>query len=135
GGRKDMVDAASHLVAPLKPFDATKLITTMEWGTDHFDFMLEGVPTMVAEQKEANYLMNYHATSDTFDKVDMPQLKKHVAEAAEIAFGIANAPQRIGPRLTRAQIDQTIRETHLDQLMKDLGTWQDWQEGKVGRTE
>ena len=42
----------------------------MEWGTDHFDFMLEGVPTFVAEQEEANYLENYHAVSDTYDKVD-----------------------------------------------------------------
>ena len=54
---------------------------TAESGTDHFDFMLEGVPTFVAEQEEANYMENYHATSDTYDKVDFPQLKKHVAEA------------------------------------------------------
>ncbi len=135
GGRKDVLPAATSLVAPLRQFGANQLTTDGEWGTDHWDFMLEGVPTLVADQKEANYLMNYHAMSDTFDKVDMAQLKKHVAEAAEIAFGIANAPGRIGPRLTRAQIDQTFRETHIDQLMKDLGVWQDWQEGKVGRTQ
>ncbi len=135
GGRKDMVDAASKLVAPLKPFDATKLITTMEWGTDHFDFMLEGVPTMVAEQEEANYLMNYHAMSDTFDKVDMPQLKKHVAEAAALTFGIADSPERLGPRLHHAQIDQTIKETHFDDLMKTFGMWQPWQDGKWGRAD
>jgi len=65
--------------------------------TDHFDFMLEGVPTFVAEQDEANYLVNYHATSDTYDKVDFPQLKKHVAEAAVLSFALANAPERVGP--------------------------------------
>ena len=52
-----------------------EVTTTMEWGTDHFDFMLEGVPTFVADQQEANYLENYHAISDTYDKVDFPQLK------------------------------------------------------------
>jgi hypothetical protein len=135
GGRKDVADAASNLVAPLKQFNADKVTTDAEWGTDHWDFMLEGVPTFVADQEEANYLINYHAMSDTFDKVDLPQLKKHVAEAAALTFGIANAPQRLGPRLHHAQIDQTLRETHIDELMKTLGMWQPWQEGKWGRAD
>jgi carboxypeptidase Q len=135
GGRKDLVDAANSVVTPLKQFDAATLKTTAEWGTDHFDFMLEGVPTLVAEQEEANYLVNYHATSDTFDKVDLAQLKKHVAEAAAVAFGIAYAPERLGPRLHHAQIEQTMVETHLDELMKTFGMWQPWQEGKWGRAD
>ncbi|HSY33477.1 MAG TPA: M20/M25/M40 family metallo-hydrolase [Verrucomicrobiae bacterium] len=135
GGRKDVVDAANKLVAPLKQFDAATLLTTAEWGTDHFDFLLEGVPTFVAEQEEANYLINYHAMSDTFDKVDLAQLKKHVAEAAALTFAIAYAPERIGPRLHHAQIEQTMVETHLDELMKTFGMWQPWQEGKWGRAD
>src|SRR5580704_8932878 len=135
GGRKDVVDAANNLVSPLKQFDAATLKTTAEWGTDHFDFMLEGVPTFVAEQEEANYLINYHAMSDTFDKVDLPQLKKHVAEAAALTFGIANNPERLGPRLHHAQIEETMHETHLDDLMKTFGMWQMWQEGKWGRAD
>jgi Zn-dependent M28 family amino/carboxypeptidase len=135
GGRKDVVDAANNLVAPLKQFDAATLKTTAEWGTDHFDFMLEGVPTLVAEQEEANYLINYHAMSDTFDKVDLAQLKKHAAEAAALTFGIAYAPQRLGPRLHHAQIEQIMIETHLDALMKTFGMWQPWQEGKWGRAD
>src|SRR5580693_6630130 len=135
GGRKDVVDAANNVVAPLKQFDAANLKTTAEWGTDHFDFMLEGVPTFVAEQEEANYLINYHAMSDTFDKVDLAQLKKHVAEAAALTFGIANAPERLGPRLHHAQIEETMHETQMDELMKTFGMWQPWQEGKWGRAD
>ena len=135
GGRKDVVPAATRLVAPLQQFGATTLTTNAEWGTDHFDFMLEGVPTFVADQEEANYLINYHAMSDTFDKVDMAQLKKHVAEAATVTFGIADAAEAIGPRLTHAQIEQTMRETHLDELMKTFGMWPAWQKGKLGRAE
>ncbi|HEV7511731.1 MAG TPA: M20/M25/M40 family metallo-hydrolase [Candidatus Acidoferrum sp.] len=135
GGRKDVVGAATKLVEPLKQFDAATLTTTAEWGTDHFDFMLEGVPTLVANQEEANYLMNYHAMSDTFDKVDMPQLKKHVAEAAALTFGIADAPERLGPRLHHAQIEQTMHETQLDDLMKTFGMWEEWQAGKWGRAD
>jgi hypothetical protein len=135
GGRKDVVEAANNLVAPLKQFDAATLTTDAEWGTDHWDFMLEGVPTLVASQEEANYLINYHAMSDTFDKVDVAQLKKHVAEAAALTFGIANASERLGPRLHHAQIEQTLRETHLDELMKTFGMWQKWQEGQWGRAD
>ncbi|MGA8761325.1 MAG: M20/M25/M40 family metallo-hydrolase [Candidatus Sulfotelmatobacter sp.] len=133
GGRKDVLDTARLLIAPLQQFGATALKTDMEWGTDHFDLMLEGVPTFVADQEEANYLENYHAVSDTYDKVDFAQLKKHVAEAAELSFGLANLPERIGPRLTRAQIDQTLRETHSDEMFKAFGLWDAWESGRIGR--
>ena len=97
--------------------------------------MLEGVPTFVAEQEEANYMENYHATTDTFDKVDFAQLKKHVAEAAALSFALANSADHVGPRLNRAQIEQTLHDTHLDQEMKDMGMWDDWANGKRGRKE
>ena len=132
GGRRDIADAATVLVAPLKQFDATTLTTDADWGTDNFDFLLQGVPTFVANQEEYNYLLNYHAMSDTFDKVDLAQLKKHVAEAAALTVGIANALAR-GPRLNHAQIEQTLRETHLDEQLKTFGMWGDWESGKRGR--
>jgi Zn-dependent M28 family amino/carboxypeptidase len=135
GGRKDLVEPVSQIVAPLKQFEATTLTTDMQSGTDHFDFMLEGVPTLVANQEEANYLINYHAMSDTYDKVDMPQLKKHVAEAAAISFALADAPERIGPRIHRAQIEQAMQETKLDEQMKQMGIWKTWTSGKRGRAD
>ena len=135
GGRKDVIPAAQSMLAPLQQFGVTGAVATAESGTDHFDFMLEGVPTFVADQDEANYLENYHATTDTFDKVDFAQLKKHVAEAAELTFALANAADRIGPRLNRAQVDQTLHETHLDQELKDMGMWDEWANGKRGREQ
>jgi carboxypeptidase Q len=133
GGRKDVLDTAKRLIAPLQQFGVTELKTDMEWGTDHFDFMLEGVPTFVADQEEANYLENYHAVSDTYDKVDFTQLKKDVAEAAEFSFALANLPEKIGPRFTRDQIEQSMRETHSDEMMKANGLWDAWESGRLGR--
>jgi hypothetical protein len=80
-----------------------------------------------------NYLENYHAVSDTYDKVDFKQLKNHVAEAAEFSFALANLPQKIGPRLTRAQIEQSIHDTHSDEMLKSAGLWDAWQSGRLGR--
>ena len=133
GGRKDLVDPVTPLVSPLQEFGAGALTTDAEWGTDNFDFMLEGVPTFVANQDAANYLINYHAQSDTFDKVDLPQLKKHVAEAAELAFALASTPQPVGPRLDRAQVEQTFRETGLDKQLQTFGIWKEWESGRRGR--
>jgi carboxypeptidase Q len=136
GGRKDDEAALAEIAAPLKRFNANALTTDdIEWGTDNFDFLLEGVPTLVAHQEEGNYLVNYHATSDTFDKVDIAQLKKHTAEMTVLVFGIANARERIGPRLTRAQIEKTLLATHVDEQLKLLGMWAEWESGKRGRTE
>ncbi len=135
GGRKDVIPAVEAILKPLEQFGVTKAIPTAESGTDHFDFMLEGVPTFVAENDEANYLENYHATTDTFDKVDFPQLKKDVAEAAVLSFSLANRPEPIGPRLSRAQVEAMMHETHLDQELKDMGMWDEWMQGKRGRQQ
>jgi carboxypeptidase Q len=133
GGRKDIADTAKGLIAPLAQFGVKDVLTTMEWGTDHFDFMLEGVPTFVAEQDEANYLENYHAISDTYDKVDFPQLKKHVAEAAALSVELADLPVKIGPRLTHDQIEQTMRESNSVEMLKANDIWDDWVSGQRGR--
>jgi carboxypeptidase Q len=133
GGRKDVLETAKRLLAPLQQFGLKDLKTDMEEGTDHFDFMFEGVPTFVADQDEANYLENYHAISDTYDKVDFVQLKKDVAEAAEFAFALANLPEKIGLRFTRTQIEQSMHETGADQTFKADGVWDAWESGRIGR--
>lgn len=133
GGRKDIDATVAPMLQPFAQWKASELTNDAMTGTDHFDFMIEGIPTLVANQLTANYLVNYHATSDTFDKVDFEQLKKNEAMAAELMVQMANAPQRIGPRFTRSQIEATFAETHLDDQMKGFGIWQDWASGARGR--
>lgn len=135
GGRKDVAASVQPLLAPLAQFGAHQVLMNAETGTDHFDFMLQGVPTFMVEQVEANYMENYHAVSDTFDKVDFAQLKKNAAEEAVLVWELANLTGRVGPRLHRAEIEQTLRETHLDQEMKSMEMWDDWASGKRGRTD
>jgi carboxypeptidase Q len=88
--------------------------------------MLEGVPTLVANQKEANYLVNYHASSDTFDKVDLEALKRHTIIAAATTFAIADAPERLAPRQTVKETEALLAETQLDKQLKLFGIWNDW---------
>ena len=79
------------------------------------------------------YLENYHAVSDTYDKVEFAQLKQHVAEAAALSFSLASLPEKIAPRLTHDQIEQTMRDTNSVDLLKAFGLWDDWVSGKRGR--
>jgi hypothetical protein len=102
-------------------------------GTDNWDFLLNGVPTMVANQVEANYLPNYHAASDTLDKVDLREMKINTAIAAVTAWGIADRAEPLGKRLSRKEIEQQLRESGLAEKMKQQGVWEGWQNGTHGR--
>lgn len=101
-------------------------------GTDNLDFMLEGVPNLVANQADANYASNYHASSDTFDKVDQSQLRLNAAVAAAVIWGFANDDQRI-PRQSRAGIEALIEHSSLGQQLRNMGFWKDWVAGDRGR--
>ena len=133
-GRTELAGAARDLMAPLSSMGVTEVTQDADMGTDNFDFLLEGVPTLVANQDAANYMQNYHAMSDTYDKVDLGNLRKEVAEAAAVVVAIANAPQRFGARQNRVQVGQLLHETHLDDTMKLVGVWPAWESGQRGRT-
>jgi hypothetical protein len=133
GGRRDIEAGVREVLKPLESWGANTHTYDASFGTDNFDFMLEGLPTLVANQEEANYLPNYHAASDTLDKVDMRELKLHTALAALTAWGIADRTEPLGKRLTRAELDVLVKETGLDQQLKLLGYWPAWQSGARGR--
>ncbi|HQQ78656.1 MAG TPA: M20/M25/M40 family metallo-hydrolase [Thermoanaerobaculia bacterium] len=100
-------------------------------GTDNFDFLLSGVPNLVANQDWAPYLPDYHAESDTFDMVDAREARANVAIASALVWGLANSDAR-APRQSRAEVDKLLKETKLDEQMKAMGQWEDWIAGKRG---
>lgn len=133
-GRKEILAALDQTLKPLAKLGPLKNTTDAEIGTDNLDFLLEGVPTLVANQEPDDYMMNYHASSDTFDKVDFEQLKKNEAIAAVTAYAIADRQERIGIRQTRTQVERLLHETGMGKQMKLMGFWNMWADGKRGRT-
>jgi carboxypeptidase Q len=133
GGRADIDSAVQEIQKPFAGWGVNHNTTDAETGTDHFDFMLEGVPTLVANQEIANYLFNYHAASDTFDKVNIRELKLNTVLAAVMAWGIADRAEPIGKRLSRAELEEMLKRTGLDEQMKTEGLWESWQSGARGR--
>jgi carboxypeptidase Q len=133
GGRHDFEAGVREALKPLESWDVNHSTFDAQVGTDHFDFMIEGVPTLVANQEEANYLPNYHAASDTLDKVDIRTLKLHTVIAALAAWGLADRAEPLGKRLSRAELETMMKESGLDQEMKSMGYWPGWENGTRGR--
>lgn len=133
GGRKDIEAGVREVLKPVESWGANAHTADAFVGTDNLDFLLEGVPTLVANQEEANYLPNYHASTDTFDKVDLRELQLHAALVGVTVFGIAERVARLGPRQTRAEIEVLMKETGLDHQLKSFGLWEQWQRGDRGR--
>lgn len=133
GGRRDTEAGVREILRPLESWNVNNHTYDASAGSDHFDFLLEGVPTLAANQELADYLPNYHAASDTFDKVDMRSLKLHTVIAALTAWGIADRTEPLGKRLSRAEIEAQMKETGLDKQLKQYGLWDAWQSGARGR--
>jgi len=100
-------------------------------GTDNYDFMMVGVPNLVASQEDATYASNYHAQSDTFDKVDLIQLRKNTAIAAQTVWHFANSDWR-GERATPETIAKMVKDNNLYPTMDGFGLLDDWRTGKRG---
>lgn len=128
-GLGPLVDEYLTPVAGLGPFAQVNVPLV---GTDNFDFMMEGVPNLIAAQADANYASNYHAASDTFDKVDQHQLKLNSAIAAAVIWGFANSDERL-PRWSREQVEALVDSTDLEQQMRNFGVWDAWASGERGR--
>ena len=103
-------------------------------GTDNYDFMIQGIGNLVANQAPVDYGPNYHAGSDTFDKVDFNQLKLNAAVVAALTYGFANMDVT-WKRQTRAQIQNLINTTDLKRQMEMFGLYTPWLDGTRGRSK
>lgn len=133
GGRKDTQAAVLDALKPVATLGVDQFTFEADADTDNFDFLLEGVPTLVANQEPANYMLNYHSASDTFDKVDLPTLKHNTAITAVSSIALADREKRIGPRQSRAEVEQLLKDTGLDKGMRGTVLWPLWESGARGR--
>jgi Zn-dependent M28 family amino/carboxypeptidase len=131
-GRAELVTAVDRHLAPLSGLGPFTQINVPIVGTDNFDFLLQGVPNLVANQEPALYGPNYHARSDELDKCDPVQLRLNAAVVAAVVYGFAQDDARWA-RQTRAEIDALVRSTDLGQQMKNFGLLDAWNAGTRGR--
>lgn len=113
GGRADMKDLVNHALQPIRSLGPFNQTTDASFGTDNFDYLLQGIPTLVANQDASPYLHDYHAESDTFDKIDPRELKLNTVIAAVLTWRLANTTETIPSRQTKDEINQLLKVTGL----------------------
>jgi hypothetical protein len=131
-GREDLRQPLDRALGGVAGLEASENPPDAIDGTDHFDFLLSGVPNLVANQDAAPYLPQYHAESDTVDRVNTRELRANSAIANSLVWWLAEDPERFGRRLSHDEVEKLIFDTKLDAQMKAFGQWEDYRAGKRG---
>lgn len=131
-GREELRKPVSEALSTVGGLRANEHPADALDGTDNFDFMISGVPNLVAFQDPVPYLPDYHAESDTLDRVNMQEAKNNEAIAAVLLWSLAENPERPAPRQTRAEVEKLVIDTKLDEQMKAFRQWDAFQAGKRG---
>jgi len=136
-GRPEMAVVTEKVMSHVSGLGAKTILDVPIVGTDNFDFMLEGVGNLVANHKPFNYGPNYHANSDTYDKVDLESLKRNSAIVAHVALGFANLDddEVNWSRQSWQEVTDIVESFNLEFSMRMFGVWKDWTSGSRGRTQ
>ena len=134
-GREKLVEAVDELLKPVAALGEFTQLNVPIVGTDNFDFMLQGVGNLVANHLSASYGQNYHAASDTYDKVDLKSLKRNSAIVAALTLGLANmdAEKITWKQQSRAEIQAMFERHKLEFTMRMFNVWEAWVSGSRGR--
>jgi hypothetical protein len=133
GGRSEQLPILERSLKSVQGLGPFASINGPIVGTDNYDFMMQGIVNLVANHEPHNYGPTYHAESDTFDKVDLRQLRLNTAIVAAVAYGYATLDIDWG-RQTRADLEELVRTTDLAEQMRSMGLWDSWKKGQRGRT-
>jgi hypothetical protein len=133
-GREEMIEPVNQALKPVEGLGPFQQINGPIVGTDNYDFMMQGIGNLVANHAPADYAPNYHAESDTFDKVDLCQLRLNAAIIAALTYGFANMDVT-WKRQTRAEIQKLMDTTDLRQQMDMLNLYPGWLDGTRGRSK
>ena len=129
-GRDELRKPVNDALGTVEGLRAADHLTDALDGTDNFDFMISGVPNLVGIQDPIPYLPDYHAESDTVDRVNQREEKTTEAVAAVLLWSLAENPERPAKRQTRAEVEKLVTDTKLDEQMKAFGQWADFKAGK-----
>lgn len=88
------VAAVAAILEPLAALDAAAA-TEGGGGADISPMVAAGVPQVGLRQDATHYFDVHHTEADTLDKIDRGMLARNVAAFAVLAYGLADAPERL----------------------------------------
>jgi hypothetical protein len=131
-GREELLSLVDEGLLPVSTLSNYVNLNAPIVGTDNFDFMLQGVPNLVANHKAQLYGPNYHAASDTYDKVNLKSLKVNSAIIAAVTLAFANKDDLKLKRQSRAEIQEMFETFNIEFQMRMFGVWESWLSGERG---
>ncbi len=129
-GRRDIEAGLRESLKPIETWGTGLSVVDTPISAENFDFLLEGVPTALADQEGMNLPRR---VPEALDAVDIQEVKRNSAIAAVTAFDIAERAEPLGPRQSRAEIESLLKTSGLEQQMKTIGLWPLWESGERGR--
>jgi Zn-dependent M28 family amino/carboxypeptidase len=134
GGRPDLDPAVRETLAEFdSSWGITRYTNDATLDSDNYDFLLEGVPTLLANQEDADYMAVRRSTADVYDKIDLASLKRNTAVAGVLVFGLAERAIPLGPRFSRTDTEALLERTGVATSMRQADMWRLWQDGSRGR--
>jgi len=134
GGRSDLLAITDESLAPINKLGPFTQTTDAFIGTDNYTYLLEGIPTLVANQDVSHYLPSYHAENDRFENVDLEQLKLNTTITSVLIWNLANTKQDLPSRQSSNEVRELLATTGLQQQMETFNLWGKFLElEKMGR--
>ncbi|HEV7966387.1 MAG TPA: M28 family peptidase [Candidatus Acidoferrales bacterium] len=132
-GRHDIESGVREALEPIYAMGVTHHSFDASLEKYGLDFILEGIPTLVAPSRDAENRLVDPLAASSIETFDIQALKRNTAIAAVTVFGIAERAEPIGPRQSRAEIERLLKTTGLEEQMKTSGLWPLWESGERGR--
>ena len=132
-GRRDIESGVREALKPIESMSIANLRFDASFDVGSLDFLLQGVPIVVATGAKALPPEVARNGSNSLDKINIEDLKRNTAIAAVTAFGVAERAEPVGRRQSRAEIELLLKTTGLDEQVKNAGLWPLWESGKRGR--
>lgn len=133
GGRPEVAQLAENSLGSVPGLGPFTIADVPIVGTDNYDFMMQGVPNLIGAHENYNYCSDYHSESDTYDKVNLSNLKANSAIVASTLLYFANGDYTPAKRQNRAEIQSLIDNTNLAEQMRAFHYLKPWENGERGR--
>ena len=132
-GRRDIEPGIREALKPIESMGVNHLSFDTPFDTASLDFLMEGIPTVIAAGANTLNLEVGGNGSNSLDKVNLEELKRNTAIAAVAAFGVAERAEPPGLRQSRTEIESLLKASGLDDEMKIADIWPLWESGRRGR--
>ncbi|MCC6775821.1 MAG: M20/M25/M40 family metallo-hydrolase [Hyphomicrobiales bacterium] len=128
GKREDVAGFFRRLIATHKLPLGVRAGDWLPGSSDDWPFLVAGVPAITAsgmrsaaEQSRGRGID--HTQADTVDKIDDLRARQAAITLAQFLVAVANAPQRPGPKLPRAEMFARLEAAGVKQELMDNGRW------------